>query len=336
MFKSMKSIIFLIVVVIIIIISIFVIPMIQLDFFTTNSIYSNDVTIYQADKEHLQIVENITVDIKDSYEGNIFFPIAIYKEYKDGYVDLIDIKITLNNEEILTEYENGILIKKEQVYTKNNLNNNQMFKNINKDIVYFHSANHIGISNKNNNYLDAGKYVIKVSYKCKINDVINNYNNIAALKVRRNIKFDNLNVTITFPAVSSSFDVSSNKAVIENVSNSIYKVNLSKVEDLNKFEYVSFTFGNNMFSNANRVYENYDILKETSIFANEEEINKIYFFVISISTIILYIITIAITKKVSLEKNYVRDTNDVISPMLAESLIDRKMRFKRAYNDMYC
>lgn len=328
MFKSMRSIILLIIVVIITIILIWVIPMIQWETLTSDTVYSKDVKIYQVDEEHLQVVENITVDISDVNENYLFFPISIYKEYKDGYVELIDTKITVNNKEILNKYENERLINKETVYNKHNLNNNELLKNVSRDIVYWHSANHISISTKNNEYFDTGKHVITIAYKCNINDVITNYNNIAVLKIRRNTKFDKLNTTITFPISSSGFEVNSNKAVIENVSNNTYKVNLTNVENIDKFEYVSFTFDNNVFLNAKRVYENYDITKETSIFANEEETNKIYFFSIAIITVIIFITTIFVTKKVKLGKNYVRDTKMVISPMLAESLIDRKMGSK--------
>lgn len=329
-FKSMKNIMKSIIFLIILVIVLYILPMLyfgEIGINSTYPIYSKDVEIYQVDEEKLQVVENIVVDVRDANEHSLFLPISIYKDYKDGYVELIDTKITINNEKILTKYENETLIDKGTIYNKYNLNNNEL-KNINRDIVYSHTANFINISTKDNMKFGTGKHTITISYKCNINDVVTNYNNIAILKLTRNTNSNKLNITLNLPIASSSFDVCSNKATIENLSDNTYKVNLTDVIKTNNFEYVSFTFDNNVFLNAKKVYENYDITKETSIFANEKGTNEIYFFIIATSTVIIFIATLFITKKVKLGKNYVKDTKMVISPMLAETLIDGKMGSK--------
>lgn len=328
-FKSMKNIMKVIIFVIILTIVFYILPMLYFGGIgkSTYPIYSKDIEIYQVDEEKLQVVENIVVDVRDANEETLWFPISIYKDYKDGYVELIDTKITINNEKILTKHENEKLIDEGAIYNKYNLNNNEL-KNINRDIVYSNSTNYIKISTKDHMKFGTGKHTITLSYKCNINDIVTNYNNIAILKLRRNIAYDKLNITLSLPIASSSFNVCSNKATIENLSDNTYKVNLTDVIETYNFDYVSFTFDNNVFLNAKKVYENYDITKETSIFANEKGTNKIYFFIIATSTVIIFIATLFITKKVKLEKNYVKDTKMVISPILAETLIDGKIGSK--------
>lgn len=318
MFKSIRNIIILIVITIVV----YFLPWLCLSERNESyPKYSKEVKIYQLDKNNLQVVENIVANIDEANEHSLLIPIAIYKDYN---VELIDTtKITVNNEEILTKYENEELINKETIY-----NNNELFKNINKDIIYSRSTNFIEISTKDYTNFEAGKYLITISYKCNINDVITNYNNMAVLRIKRNTYYDMLNVTMVFPTTPSNFDVGSNKAKVENMSGTTYKVDLTNVTKNYEFEYVSFAFDNDIFSNAKKVYENFDITKETSILSSENESNKIYFFVITISTIILFVVTIFITKRGSREKNYLRDLKDVISPMLAETLIDGKMGSK--------
>lgn len=333
MFKSIKSIIITIIVELIVIMIIFI-PMFRMDY-TNSTQYYKDVNIYKLDEQYLQVTENIVVNITDTNICYLSFPISIYKEYEQGRVDLVDTKVIVNNQEILSKYENERVTRIKS--TSHILNNNeQLLSNINKDITYSHNGDYISIATKNNMNFETGKHIITLSYKCAINDVITNYNNIAILKMKRNTKFDKLNVTITFPKTSSNFKVNSNKAILENRDSKTYKVELSNVKYLEKFDYVGFVFENNMFLTANRIYQDYEITKETGIFANEEETNKVHFYIIAIITNILFIITMIITKKEKIKKEYVRDTKTVISPILAESLIDKKIRFKRTYNDMYC
>ena len=306
-----------------------------------NNQYSKNVDIYKVNENYLQITENVIVDINDNNINNFSFPISLYKDYTDysySYVDLIDTTVSVNNETILTESQNAVLLAKEMYNQKNNINSNdtQLAPNVNKDIIYSDTFNQISISTRNNMNFPKGRYIITVSYKCNVNDVINTYNNVSILKVRRNSIFNNLNITLTLPRASSTFEVSSNKAIIENKSNNIYIVQLSNVNSSSKLKHVNLVFDNNMFSNANIINENYNISTETSIFATIDKTSTILFYIITIITILLFIIILILTRKVKLEKIYVRDTKSVISPLLAESLIDKKMRFKRTYNDMHC
>lgn len=326
MFKSIKSIVFIIILVIILIMLCFI-PMFYIGI-SDDIKYSKDVNIYQLDERYLQVVENIVINIGDADVDYLYFPISIFKEYKEGNIELIDKKIMVNSQEILSEFENERLSRKEIQYNKYNINNTQLFKDINRDLIYLENSDSVNISSKSDMNFKSGEYFITVTYKCNINDVITNYNNMSILKVRRNTKFDNLNVIMTFPKASSIFRVNSKKAIIEKNANNVYKVNLSDVESLEKFDYVGFVFENNMFLSGKRVNQNYDLKKETGIFANEDKGNIIYFSAIAISTVILFIITIYATKNIKIEKEYVRDTKNVISPILAESLIDRKIGSK--------
>lgn len=326
MIKSIKSIVFIIILVIILIMLCFI-PMFYVGV-SEDIKYSKNVNIYKLDERYLQVIENVVIDIGDADVDYLSFPISIYKEYRDGNVELIDIKVKMNNQEILSEHEEERLRNKEIRYNKNNLNNEKLLEDINRNITYSQNSNYISFSSKNNMNFKPGRYNIALSYKCNISDVITNYNNMSILKVKRNTKFDNLNVIMKLPKASSIFKVNSKKAIIEKMPNNAYKVNLSDVESLEKFEYVGFTFENNMFLNGKRVNQNYDVKKEIGIFANEDKGNIIYFSAIAISTVIVFIITIYTTKNIKVEKRYVRDTKVVISPILAESLIDKKIGSK--------
>lgn len=330
MFKSMKSIILLIVVLIITLGIFYFIPLSQMKNLGENTKYYKDVYISKVDDEYLQVTENIVAEISKTNIRNLYLPLSIYKDYR---YDVVDRKVTINTKEILLKSESQSFIGKEILLNGQNFNSNY-FDSIDKNVVYSTVLDRITISRLDNAAFETGKNYITISYKCRISDFVTNYNNLSTLNIRRNTKYDILNIIIMLPKTTSIFDVNSNKSKIEQVTNTIYKIDISNVkrayykENFEDNYSVEVVFDNNILNGAKRTYTTFNLTDKNNIFATEYEEHTIYFYVILTITILLSVITIIITKKVKVEKTYVRDTNNVISPILAESLIDRKMGSK--------
>ena len=316
MLKSIINIIAALIIILFLFFLIYGLPMISLDStFKDETKYQKNVTITSYDDEYLNINEKIIIDVDNTYKSFFHIPIVIYKEHEYDSFDIESLEVTFNSKKVLQEYE-----------LNSKYLNSLVYKNIDDNFKYSFKVNSIILSTKDSSAFKPGKYVLNINYNCKVNEVIEKYNNVSLLRLRRNTNFDSLKINITLPNSSSNMQINSKNAILNKLNNINYLIDLSEVKTTHKNEYVGLVFDRGAFINAKRINDNYDIEKETYIFANEENENVLYLFIILAITLVIFVIVSFLTKKIKTNVNYIRDPKLVISPVLAESLVERKMR----------
>ena len=263
---------------------------------------TQDITIIVNNNGNIKVKEKITVSAKQDItndrlylKATLFSPMEKDKEFFT-YKGPKNIVVKLNDKELIETTLNG---PKTTYYQKNT-----------------------GIVLQNLNIEKNKAYYIEFCYEYNTVDIVNRYNNIELLKLRTNDNVLASNITIQLPQKTNMFQLKT-EAITEYIGNNTYKI-----KGKMKTPYTELLIDKECIKNAKIINEEYEIndIKRTLISENSKILNVLIF--VLIITMGGFIITIILTKKVNMEKNYVRNPEEVIEPILAESMVDRKIGAK--------
>ena len=191
----------------------------------------------------------------------------------------------------------------------------------NMPITTYYQSN-TGIVLQNLNIEKNKTYHIDFYYEYNAVDIVDRYNNLELLRLGIDDSVRESNITIQLPQKTNMFKVNTN-AKTEYLGNNTYNI-----KGKMRTPYTELLIDKECIKNAKIINEEYEIndIKRTLVSENSKILNVLIF--VLIITLGGFIITIILTKKVKIEKNYVRNPEEVIEPILAESMIDRKIGAK--------
>ena len=179
-----------------------------------------------------------------------------------------------------------------------------------------------GVVIQNIDVVKNSKYHIKINYEYSNADAIIEYTNLATLKLITDEYITENNIKIQLPKETKVFKLDSN-AKIKYLENNTYSIK----GDM-KSPYSILLMDKGIATNTKIVNEEYETsnIKRT-LMSEDPEIIRVLIIMLTI-TLTSFVITIVITRKPRIKKNYVRNVEEVIEPILAESIIDRKIGVK--------
>lgn len=262
-----------------------------------------------------KIVQDTSIVINDAGKIKVQEEISFLANEND---DEISLKRTLYVNEDGSEYWHK---KPENVAV---YLNNEPLKNIRnanwKQASYYLS--NTGIVIENIDLIKDKEYLIKINYEYDTSDAVLEYSNLAILKIMTEEQISGSNIKIQLPQETQKFKLNSN-AKVEYLGNNTYNINGKMREP-----YSELLIDKGIIKNAKLINEEYETsnIKRTLISEDAETISILV--VMSTITVITLIITLIITIKPRMQKKYVRNPEEVIEPILAESIIDRKIGAK--------
>ena len=252
------------------------------------------------------LYENIYISYEDdrmNFEEEIYFK-------KDGYMSIINmplqiksfdndsIKVYLDDTEILSITDpryNGIY-----------------YRNYKEQLYLYRLQN-----------LSDGIHKITTKYSILSKRNVVEYNDIDVI----NIKYTNFipygNINISLPKKTNYFSTSDERLTYEKQNDYNYVINAKKMtKDLKIF------VDKGIISKVGILDKNYEIPKDELKNKENAKLFKNLYFSVIFLTILNLIIIYIITRIKKHKKTYYRDTDNLIDPVLAEAVIDRKINAK--------
>lgn len=164
---------------------------------------------------------------------------------------------------------------------------------------------------------------IEINYELDAADVVKEYSNVSVLRVIKMNKISTSNIKIKLPEETSIFELKPN-ADTKYLGNNTYNIK-GKLNN----QYAEIVIDKEVIKNAQKINQEYEMsdIKRTLLLEDENIVNILLFF--ATITVIIFIITLVLTRKVKKDRyKYVRNPEEVIEPILAESIIDRKIGAK--------
>lgn len=163
------------------------------------------------------------------------------------------------------------------------------------------------------------KYEANITYEYNAKNVVYEYNNISVLKLLAGEYVNKSNIKIQLPEKTDKFQLES-IAQTDYLGSNTYNIS-GKITK----PYKELLIDKGVISNAKIIGKDYKISNSNDFLVVEENLIIV---ILLILTLISFIITIVLTKKVKIKKEYVRNPEEVIEPILAEAIIDRKIGAK--------
>ena len=166
---------------------------------------------------------------------------------------------------------------------------------------------------------------IEINYEYNSCDVTKDYSNVSVLRLIgiTDKNASSLNTKIELPKETNIFEIKPNTDITY-LSNNVYNVKGPIVN-----EYAELIIDKDIIKNTRIINEKYELSDIKRTVQNEDKSIIIMLIILAVITIINFIITAFLTRGVKIENNnYVRDPEEVIEPILAESLIDKKIGAK--------
>ena len=170
-----------------------------------------------------------------------------------------------------------------------------------------------------------GLHDVVIKYTYKTEDVVQQFNNTTMLRLNNNTNlFSKINYNIILPKNSNVFKINSKKMEINKVSDNEYNLEISKkISD----KYIELTMDKEIINQGKRIDQNIELYKVKKLFNNDRIQNFVILIIFGILTLILFFIVTILTRKIDVI-GYVRETEKLVDPILAESIIDRKIGAK--------
>lgn len=180
--------------------------------------------------------------------------------------------------------------------------------------------NDIIIGNIEDNIL-AGNHKIVIEYYIDLSTIITVYNNTSIMNLKYNDFTICKSVRLKLPEATKEFRISDNKVSFNKIKDDEYIIN---TEEMSKD--IKIGIDRDSIPCNNVVKEEYtEFEKEEERLIRNKNAIKVFLSVISIITLINTIVTYIFTKLKKGDKEYYRDTEDIIDVVHAESLIDKKV-----------
>lgn len=245
----------------------------------------------------IEVTDNIKIDVIKEGTKKVFVPVTLFEERDNENKAITDVLLYLDDE---------LLLKEGYVY-----------KDYDGSLYDFYSySSHVVLSN-----VPLGIHNIRVEYMCYSEDIVKQYNDVTILELRNDTEdIEKTNIDIILPQKSNVADTSSKKVVVNYLGENKYNLDISKrIFDKN----IKFKMDKGIINQGITIEEDY-IKSELN---KEKDENIIYVGALGIATIVLFIFTMALTKKIKV-KEYVRETDSILDPIIAEAIIDRKIGAK--------
>jgi len=291
MFKSMRYIIITLIIYSVIM-AVFYSDMIKIkETYKENIEMSKETLIIVNENGKVKIAEEILFSPPNQYAKKIVLPISVYGN--------------AINEDTIIEPQN--LVMKITYIENPNLNVHYKYS-IKKDRIEID-----GLS-----YPNGIKYNIEINYEYDVKDVVKQYKDYSVITLNSNDNFQKNNIKIQLPAETNILEFNK-KLEIENLGDNTYSIDI-------KNNPIDILLNKESIENATPIDETYtSVAIDNYIESSTIEIVLIYFMILTIGILIF---TLILTRKVKSEKIYVRNPEEVLDPILAEAIIDRKIGAK--------
>ena len=274
------------------------------------------VMILMALDENIQILRDTSIVFNEEGIIKVKEKMTLITN-EDKTYDEIAIKRTLfvNSESHVFPKPNNV-----KVYLNDKLLKETKSLGENVNTMYFVSGEEILL--KNINLKKDFVSFVEINYEYNTYNAIQEYKNLDLLKLMTDKKVSSSNIKIQLPRETNRFDLKSN-AKIEYLGNNTYNIT-GKM----KIPYTELLIDKGIIKNSKVINQEYEIsdIKRT---LNIEDIGiKIALVIFSTITLIAVGTIFIVTRRTKMGKIYVRNPEEVINPILAESLIDRKIGAK--------
>lgn len=255
---------------------------------------SKDTNIIVNDYGKIEITERVI--FKSGKNGNIYVQIPYVFEVENNWIKPTNITVKLNDD----------------ILQENNSNTDET--------SFMNSTTTLTV--KNIKAIKNNEYIVDINYEYNATNIIEEYKNLSVLKLSTGDNVYKSNIKIKLPQKTNKFELNSN-AQIEYLGNNTYNIN-----GVLRIPYAELIIDKGIITNVKSINEDYEITSfNNSLKMEDDEILKTIIVLMIISTISLIIISI-LTRKVKCEKNYVRETDGIMEPILAEAIIDKKIGAK--------
>lgn len=166
--------------------------------------------------------------------------------------------------------------------------------------------------------IEYGKHSISVEYTID-ESIIEEYTNLSILKINNNKNLLEYNIIMNFPKKLQTFKLNTNHASVEKSGNGKYSIDMAKTYKIIDRDYTELKLSKNVVENSTKIQKKYNLWYMIS---NQEYMPLTYLFIITIITIILYILTKIVNRRRIIYKNNIKSTKVVLDPIFAESIID--------------
>ncbi|MBP3597568.1 MAG: DUF2207 domain-containing protein [Clostridia bacterium] len=167
-----------------------------------------------------------------------------------------------------------------------------------------------------------GKNTLEYTYTCENYNIITNYNDCTTLKFKKNIDFNNYTINLLLPKKTDMFKIKNKNMKLIKEEGTNYICNLK--QELMSFsdDFFEILIDSDVFNSGRNENTNF-YLNHFKNLVKSNNLDVIF----KEELILLVIVLLIFTKNIITvnKKAYVRDVNDVIDPILAESIIDRKI-----------
>lgn len=289
MFKSIRN----IVIILIAFIVIGIIPYVSM-LRTSNKArnLSRDTTIVVNNDGQINISEEITFKPNMSKKYFMLIPTILYANEGEVWAHTKNLTVYLND---------NLLVNNREYYLKNE----------NRDIII--------------REIDAIRntvYQFRINYEYNVTDVVEEYTNLSLLKLSTGKNVSKSNIKIILPQDTNKFELKP-YAKIENLGNNTYNI-----KGKMKAPYSELLIDKGIIKDAKNINKEYETSYIKRTITNENPVILNTIIILLMCTIGILTVTLILTRKPKKERNYVRNLEEVIEPILAESIIDRKIGAK--------
>lgn len=248
----------------------------------------------------IDVVDNIKINVIKNERKKVFVPITLFEGIEDEGKVITDVIVYLDGELL----SRGTLPFYEFEYS-----------DYHKSLYEFYSSNVVLYD------LPLGTHNIRLEYMCYSEDIVKQYNDVTILELRNDTEdIEKTNIDIILPMKSDNISTSNKKAVVNYLGENKYNLDIQKrIFDKN----IKLKIDKGIINQGITIDEDY-IKSELN---KEKEENIIYVGVLGSATILLFVVVMILTKKVKV-KEYVRETDSILDPIMAEAIIDRKIGAK--------
>ena len=159
--------------------------------------------------------------------------------------------------------------------------------------------------------IKGNNYQFRIEYEYEAKDIVKEYNNLTILTFIPRVCNSKSDIKIILPKATNRFEVYPN-VYTEYLGNYEYKI-----EDVTNKKLSALLLDTGVIENSNKIDEQFEIPVQKE--------NAIIVFIIFLLTIINLVIVLILTKRKKKKIDYVRNTKEVIEPILAEAIIDGKI-----------
>jgi len=298
MFKSIKNSIIILMILVLVTIIPYIIISIKYDD-GIEKVQESSIVIYEDGK--IKVTDEIILKSDESKTvKQILLPRSLYvKDESNTYWD------------ICKEPQNI------EVYLNDKLLENNNFR---KQIKYYVSDKQVEM--KDVNIPKNIEQHIKINYEYDTIDAVEEYNNLAVLRLMTDEEVSKSNIKIQLPQKTNLFELKPS-AKMKYLGNNIYNIS-GKL----KTPYTEVLIDKGVIENTKIVNEEYEVSDIKRTLNKEDKFTISILIVFATITLVNFITIMVLTTKTKKQKRYVRNPEEVIEPILAESIIDRKIGAK--------